>query len=217
MKVTTLACIQGAWLPKFQPNRILDIGAGTGLLSLMAAQQFNCVIDAIEIDADAYHQLQENVNQSPWSDRIFCHHNDIKNFTKPNSIRYDLIISNPPFYSNQLKSKNHRLNQAKHQENLSITTLISVVAKLINRSGKISVLLPPAPTSRFMGLGEQYSLFPNEQLVISDNEINKPIAVISLLSNAPAIPSVKHIAIKKGDGCYSEDFISLMKDYYLYL
>lgn len=217
MKVTTLACIQGAWLPEFMPRSILDIGAGTGLLSLMAAQKYDCKIDAVEIDQDTYSQLKENSDRSPWKNRIKCHHDDVVNFTRHNSMKYDLIISNPPFYKNQLKSPDNKINHARHETGLSNEDLIDVSSRLISDFGKISILLPPAETTKLAELCRRKSLFFSDQLVISDSEKKEPNAIITILSKKPSNMISKNLIIKTESGSYSSRFISLLEPYYLHL
>lgn len=216
MKVTTVACIQGAWLPHFSPNKILDIGAGTGLLSLMAAQQYNSEIDAIEIEQEAFDQLKENINQSPWKDRIKCYHDDIKDIDKHTSKRYDLIISNPPFYEKQLKSSNNQINYARHETGLTINELIDISTRLINESGKVSILLPPAETTILTKICKHKSLFLSDQLVISDSKKKEPNAIVTILSKKTSKLTIKNLTIKKGNRTYSSEFISLLDAYYLY-
>ena len=217
MKVTTLACIQGAWLPDIKPKHILDIGAGTGLLSLMAAQKYECKIDAVEIEQDAFSQLKENSLQSPWGNRINCHHDDIINFARHNSSKYDLIISNPPFYKNQLKSSKAKINHARHEVGLTIEELIDASSRLISDSGKISILLPPIETTRLTEYCKRNSLFFSNQLVISDSEKKEPKAIVTILSKIPSNPIIRKFIIKNDNGTYSSEFISLLDAYYLYL
>lgn len=217
MKVTTVACIQGAWLPHFSPKEILDIGAGTGLLSLMAAQQYPCKISAIDIENNTFDQLTENVVQSPWYNRINCYHDNIKNFAKHNSKRYELIISNPPFYKDQLKSPYELINYAKHETSLTVQELIDISAHLLKESGKISILLPPKETTMLPVFCKYNSLFPSDQLVISDSEKKGPNAIVTILSKKPSKLTTKILIIKNDDGSYSSEFISLLKAYYLNL
>ena len=217
MKVTTVACIQGAWLPHFSPSKILDIGAGTGILSLMAAQEYHGEIDAVEIEHEAFDQLKENIIQSPWNDRIKCYHDNIKNFAKHNSKRYDLIISNPPFYKNQLKSPNDKINHARHETGLSIKTLIDISTRLINEPGKISILLPPNETIKLVEFCKRKPLFLSDQLVISDSPKKEPKAIVTILSNKPSKSIIKKLIIKNENGLYSPEFNSLLEAYYLNL
>jgi len=217
MKVTTLACIQGAWLPDFMPINILDIGAGTGLLSLMAAQKYDCKIDAVEIEQDTFSQLKENSAQSPWNSRIKCHHTDVINFAKNINNKYDLIISNPPFYKNQLKSSNDKINHARHETGLSNEDLIDVSSRLISESGKISILLPPAETKKLAEACQRKFLFFSDQLLIKDSEKKEPKAIVTILSKKPSKLISKKMIIKNDNGAYSSNFISLLEPYYLYL
>lgn len=217
MKITTLACIQGAWLPDISPKNIIDVGAGTGLLSLMVAQKFDGEIDAVEIDGAAFLQLRENINQSPWNHRIRCHHTGISVFEKENKIPFDFIITNPPFFRNQLKSSKAKVNLAKHEDGLLLEDLIKICSKLIGEWGIISILLPVAAVDDLKRYCSHYSLNISDQLVITDSGNKKPNAIISYLSRSRLNPWTKQICIKNRNGDYSKEFIALLKDYYLNL
>ncbi|MEM8894752.1 MAG: methyltransferase [Bacteroidota bacterium] len=124
MKVTTEGCILGAWARFNQPKRILDIGTGTGLLSLMLAQRYPTgIIDAVELDEKAAQQAKQNFRKSPWSSKLTAHHCCIKDFEAVNGRCYDLIICNPPFFKNDLKSTNSQKAKAIHNDNLSQSLL----------------------------------------------------------------------------------------------
>src|SRR5215831_18097201 len=121
MKVTTDACILGASIPVPVYGKILDVGAGTGLLSLMMAQRTQCDIDGVEVDEESYRQAHENFQNSPWSDRLKIVHDDFKKFNP--DYKYDLVITNPPFYENSYRSANPALNAAKHNDRLPFKDL----------------------------------------------------------------------------------------------
>ena len=135
MKVCTDACLFGAWvankieLNEINADNILDIGCGTGLLSLMLAQKTKAQIDAVEIDKNAFEQAKENINLTEWKEQINIHHGSIIDF-KSNK-KYDLIICNPPFYENQLKSVDSARNKAMHATTLSYKDLIFVLKNKI--------------------------------------------------------------------------------------
>lgn len=217
MKVTTVACIQGAWLPDFSPNRILDIGAGTGLLSLMTAQVYGGIIDAVEIEDDAFYQLQENIARSPWADKISCHHMDINKFAVPAGDEYDFIICNPPFFGGQLQSADPKTNQARHQISLTIKDLIGIAARALTRYGKISILLPPLETAKLAAICEEKSLFQSARLAISNTEKKEPKAIVTILTKEPSKFKTAKLIVKNSNGVYSSDFQSLLKAYYLNL
>jgi len=215
MKVTSLACIQGAWLPDIQPCKILDIGAGTGLLTLMAAQKFNGDFDSVEIERNAFQQLVENVSGSGWHDRINCHHKDIRNFANENSTTYDFIITNPPFYQKQLSSPDSTINQARHSTDLDLKDLLSIVSKLLNPKGIASILLPVLETNLLIGQSMKQSLHATNQLIIHDQPHKAPIAIVTYFSKKSGNIIKKRISIKNSDNNWSGQYIALLRPYYL--
>ena len=217
MKVSTLACIQGAWLPDCSPKRVLDIGAGTGLLSLMAAQKYNCKIDAVEIEEDAFFQLCENVSKSPWESRVECHNFDIKKFATDRKTRYDFIITNPPFFNRQFKSSDDRINLARHEKGLVLEDLVQICNNLLSEHGIASIILPPLETKKLMSHCRNKCLYISAQLVITDSPQKEPKGIISYISRAKTTPCTKKLFIKMANGEYTSDFVKLLKDYYLYL
>ena len=217
MKVTSLACIQGAWLPDIEPQQVLDIGAGTGLLTLMAAQKYQAHFDAVEIDALAFEQLYENIQESPWHGSITCFHDSIQKFAKQNSITYDLIITNPPFFTNQLKSPNGRINMARHEDGLTMETLMEICSGLLNPDGLISILLPISETQKMLSFAATLSLFPVRQLTVRDRPFKMPKAAVTLLGQTDTLPHSGQHIIKDQKGKYTKQFKSLLSAYYLNL
>ena len=144
MKIGTDGVLLGAWTPLINnPFNILDIGAGTGILSLMLAQRSNAEqIDAIEIDEDAYEQCVENFEASPWGDKLFCFHAGLDEFVDEPEDEYDLIISNPPFYTDDYKSDNTSRDLARFEDALPFEELIEAAALLLSDNGIFSVIIP---------------------------------------------------------------------------
>ncbi|MGB3005267.1 MAG: methyltransferase, partial [Chitinophagaceae bacterium] len=144
MKVTTDSCLFGAWAAEqvhnleIEVNNILDIGTGTGLLSLMLAQNCNAAIDAIEIDKQTATQATENVQVSPFSEKIKIHFADVHQFGFEK--KYNIIISNPPFYENELKSEYKKKNIAHHNEGLLLKDLLTIIHKQLLPSGSFYLL-----------------------------------------------------------------------------
>lgn len=217
MKVTTLACIQGAWLPVQRPGRILDIGAGTGLLSLMAAQKYNVQIDAVEIEAAAYHQLLENINASPWKEKVTAHQANILDYAGESRLNFDLVISNPPFYNDQLTSPDSRVNLARHHTGLQLETLIEIIDTILTSRGKASLLLPPEESNILKDLIRPRPLFVSNQLIIHDRNDRPAKAIVSILSRSAASNQADTLVIKTETDAYSNEFKSLLGDYYLNL
>lgn len=214
MKVCTDACIQGAYTTAEEAVKILDIGCGTGLLSLMIAQRHpKAHIDAIEIDRSAFEQALENVRISPWAARINVEHLPIQSFfsAKP----YDLIIANPPFYPQHLRSPNQQRNQAQHQDSLSFFDLAKACKRLLAPYGFCSILLPPRQAAEFTLIAEGEGLFPGHELEISESEKHKPQRSIRFFYHKPQEkPSFRQLNIKDIQQDYSPAFRQLLKTYY---
>jgi len=217
MKVTSMACIQGAWTPEIQPKSILDIGAGTGLLSLMCAQRFEVPIDAVEIEKSAFQQMQENIAQSPWPEVIHPIHADIREYAAGCGKKYDFIIANPPFYKDQLKSPSDKLNMARHCTSLSLNDLAGLFPDLLNRDGTISILLPPSEHNLLHKLAVARGLHVFSELHIAEQK-DRPIRAIVFLLKKQAGPyNSRRLDIRQESGNYSEQYIDLMRPYYLHL
>jgi tRNA1Val (adenine37-N6)-methyltransferase len=219
MKVCTDACLFGAWVAaKIKDSTdiqsILDIGTGTGLLSLMIAQKSKAVIDAVEIDTAAALQAKENIDTSSFKNQIHVIEGDIKHITFKKA--YDLIISNPPFFNNDLKSENQKRNLALHSEALSFDDLLSSAALITNNGAVFSVLLPWHRTNPFISKAASYQFFLREQVLVRQTEKHNYFRSMLCFVKKQTVTTKKEIIIKK-EGQYSPEFIELLKDYYLYL
>ncbi len=217
MKVCTDACILGAYTNNENLKRALDIGTGTGLLSLMLAQKSDSPIDAVEINEEAYTQACENVNNAPWQKQIQVHHSSIQHFSKNTKEQYDFIISNPPFYQNHLQSNTPSKNTAHHTASLSQKSLLFCVDKLLTNQGKFVVLLPKSQSEQFEELAKNHQLYISEKLLIRDRVASTNIKIITTYQRKKSNFITKELIIKGDDGSYSADFIALLKDYYLHL
>jgi len=221
MKVCTDSCLFGAWVASriesvsLCPKTILDIGTGTGLLSLMLAQKSNASIDAVEIDTNAFEQATENISASPWKERISLFNIDIKKWNTP--LKYDLIISNPPFYENDLLPEDDGRNISKHSAALNLEQLLFVVKKLLSNDGMFAVLLPWHRTAVFENLAMQHSLFIKEKLDVRQTTAHNYFRTILLFQNHETITSANEMSIKDDNDQYSTGFRNLLKDYYLHL
>jgi tRNA1Val (adenine37-N6)-methyltransferase len=142
MKVGTDGVLLGSWAPVNGERRILDVGTGTGLIALMLAQRSDAMIDALEIDALACEEAKFNFEQSPWGDRLRVYHIDFQQFADYGGGNYDLIISNPPFFVNALKTTNPTLAVARHNDRLTFQQLISGARELLCNSGRLCVVVP---------------------------------------------------------------------------
>lgn len=221
MKATTDSCLFGAWVASdLQKNnsarKLLDIGAGTGLLSLMIAQKnTKLYIDAIEIDNEAASQALENSSLSVWKERIKIINSDARDF-KPKS-KYDIIISNPPFYENELPSENKQRNIAHHSEELSLDDLLKTISKTIYPTGSFYLLLPYKRNDQIENLLSR-NQFCISQKVLIRQSVNHNFFRIFIKAGLQNVPIVEEeISIRDNNQQYTKEFTNLLKEYYLNL
>lgn len=220
MKVTTDACIFGAWVPEGKYERMLDIGTGTGLLALMLAQKSDGVIDAVEVDEAAAYQAGENFKQSPWHQRLHIIHQDVLQFSLKKEGKYDLIVCNPPFFEGNLPSEAHNKNLAKHSVLLSRLQLCEVVGRLLKPDGLFYVLFPAHEAELFQSLAGGYGLTTLYTTAIVNNPDGQVLRTMTCMQRKSCRDEdikMTNLYIRKDNGDYSEDFIQLLKPYYLYL
>lgn len=219
MKVTTDCCLFGAIIANefsgIKNLKILDIGTGTGLLSLMLAQKNeSAYIDAVEIDHDAAIQADENFKASIFSKQITLHHADIKQFHS--DIKYDLIICNPPFYEDDLKSPDAKRNKALHDSALLLDELINIVPKQMNENGILAVLLPAKRTAGFFMSAKNQALYCYKNFEVRQTENHSVFRNILFFSRKNTATEIASLTIKIKQE-YSVAFKNLLKDYYMYL
>ncbi|MFI1745100.1 tRNA1(Val) (adenine(37)-N6)-methyltransferase [Thalassobellus sediminis] len=217
MKVGTDGVLLGAWSSiKHNPFSILDIGAGTGILALMLAQRCDAeLIDAIEIDDSTYEQCVNNFEQSPWGDRLFCYHASLEEFTEEIEDKYDLIISNPPFYSEDFKTENTQRDLARFNDAMPFEHLIESVSKLLSEDGVFSVIVPFKEEIPFIKLASKHNLLLNKTLHIKGNPNSEIKRSLLEFSFRESDVNINELIIETERHQYTEDYINLTKDFYL--
>ncbi len=219
MKVCTDACLFGAHvaneIQQLPVKNILDIGTGTGLLSLMLAQKTSAIIDAVEIDAEAFTQAKENIEQSPWKEKITIYNADILKFQA--NKKYDCIISNPPFFEADLKSGDEKKNFAKHDTSLTFTALLKVFDANLSPAGFFTVLLPFHRSNYFEEEAAKINFNLTKKILIKQTPKHNHFRSILIFSIKKLETIQEEIIIKNEEGNYSAKFIELLKDYYLHL
>lgn len=217
MKVTTDACIQGAWTPVPISGNILDIGTGTGLLSLMVAQRSSgAKITALEIDKDAAQQASANFEASTWRTSIDVQQADFMEWES--AAKYDLIICNPPFFLNSLRSPEENRNMAKHTNELTLEGILQRCKAILKESGILSLLLPTDTYLMIEPLFAKQGLYEMARLEVRHKPDGRTNRIVTLLSPAArADKQVTQLHIYEADGVYSGEFKKLLRDYYLHL
>lgn len=219
MKVCTDACLFGAWTAaiindvEIAPTNILDIGTGTGLLSLMMAQVSSAQIDAVEIDSGAAIQTTANCKASPWKEQIKVIHNQVQALEKNDKL-YDFIISNPPFYEQDLKSPDVYKNIAHHSDALTLKELLASVNKLLSQNGQFAVLLPFERKALFLAMAEKEGFYLVKSTDVQQTEKHLPFRTMLLFSRTQKTVKTDSMVIKMNNE-YSPEFRALLTPYYL--
>ncbi len=220
MKVCTDACLFGAWVAekvqseKYGPQSILDIGTGTGLLGLMVAQVNKAMIDAVELDEPAAEQAGENFETSPWQERLQVIRGDARTILLGR--KYDFIISNPPFFENDLKSGNIGRNLALHSEELNLQELLSVVQKHLSGDGKFALLQPYHRKNECIKMAMEAGFYLVEEVAVKQTPAHSFFRVMLLFGTDQAAVISSEISIRDDD-TYTTAFSVLLKAYYVKL
>lgn len=220
MKIGTDAVLLGAWSPI--PKNIfsvLDIGSGTGVLSLMLAQRTLAEqIDAIEIDEEAYEQCVQNFENSNWGDRLFCYHAGLDEFVEEmEDESYDLIISNPPFYTDEYKSDTEKRNVARFQDALPFEELIDSAANLLNEFGVFSVIIPCKEEEKFIQIAKQFHLHPFKITRVKGTPNSELKRSLLAFTWDEQITIEDELIIEVTRHQYTQEYIQLTKEFYLKL
>jgi tRNA1Val (adenine37-N6)-methyltransferase len=219
MKIGTDGVLLGAWTSVQDAYSILDIGAGTGILALMLAQRSDAEqIDALEIDEDAYEQCVENFENSSWADRLFCYHAALDEFVEEmEDEKYDLIISNPPFYTEDYKSGDTARNMARFAEALPFEELIKFASELLSDEGSFAVIIPYSEEEYFLKLSEQVNLFPNRITRVRGTESTPLKRSLLQLSFTEKPFSSNELILEESRHQYTKDYQKMVAPFYLKL
>jgi tRNA1Val (adenine37-N6)-methyltransferase len=217
MKVGTDAVLLGAWIIPNGSKQILDIGTGTGVVALMLAQKTDATIDAIDIDENAYEQATQNVSESKFVSQISVIHSSLQTYSKSTDKKYNLIVTNPPYFEQSLKSSDEQRSFARHADVLPFEELIDGVIKLLDIKGKFCLILPTLEAEKFRVLAQKKGLFLSKLLRVK-SKINKDTDKRHLMQFefTPTEFSEKTIAIELDERHqYSDEYKELTKDYYI--
>lgn len=219
MKVGTDGVLLGAWAKPKEAFSVLDIGTGTGLIAMQMAQKsYAEVIDALEIEDNAYVQAVDNFEVSDWGDRLFCYHASLQEFVvEMEEEEYDFIISNPPFYTSTVKEDTidtSRLN-ARHVESLSYNELLKGSSKLLSKQGECAFIIPYQEEASFLHIAENVGLFPNRITRVKGTAQSIIKRSLLQLSFQKCHPDITELIIEIDRHIYTQEYIDLVKGFYL--
>ncbi len=218
MKVGTDGVLLGAWCNVDGARRVLDIGTGSGLIAVMIAQRNPlCLIEGVEIDRASHEQAAQNAAGSPWGDRIDIYHACFNGFSKSNEHKYDLIVSNPPFFRNSLASPLPSRTTARHSGSLSTGRLAEGVDRMLSAGGRFSIILPVPESSKFIKEAGLRELHCRRATRVKPNPGKPPKRILMEFTRHPGKTEESDLVIELDRRHkYSDEFKKLTGDFYLY-
>ena len=216
MKVGTDGVLLGAWADVAGAASILDAGAGTGLIALMLAQRSPATIVAVEIDDEAYREACFNVSQSPWPGRIEVRHAAFQDFAAQTTQKFDLLVSNPPFFENDLPAPDRQRSTARHNHLLPFDELLAGAAKLLSANGKLAVILPSRQADNFIPKAREQELYLVRNTLVKANPAKAPHRCLLEFSPVPGLLREELLVIENGrHHDYTEAYKQLTREFYL--
>lgn len=217
MKVGTDAVMLGAWAEVEKAGHILDAGTGSGILALMAAQRnLLSTIHAIDVDAESVKEAAVNFGRSPWSNRLCARQADLRSYTPELKLSYDLILSNPPFFENHIKTSDARRNLARHTDSLSFADLLGACSRLLSAKGRASMVLPWEAGRQIIQFAPSYGLWPSRILNIIPVEGREPNRMNLELNKLPGASLCEsNFVIRNTSMQFTHEYRELLKDFYL--
>jgi len=215
MKICTDAVLFGAMAPVNPGGRVLDIGTGTGVLALMAAQLGAAKVTAVELTQEAFKEAGINFNNSLWTDRLEAVHQDIQSFALTANRQYDLIISNPPFFENHLKTGDTLRNSARHTDQLPFTDLIGIAEQLLSPPGLFYLLLPAHAVAKFSAQALAVGFYLINQTDFRGYTHNEAKVSALTFSRTEAVFTARLLTIYATHNVYSQDSERYLADFLL--
>lgn len=214
MKVGVDSVLLGAWAEIGDAATILDVGCGTGLLSLMMAQRSSASITGIDIDADACHEAKMNAGLSPWPERINIQQIPFQEFARKNISAFDLVISNPPYFENSSKPGDLKRKSARHNDELPFHEFLEGCAQILHPHGRIAVILPAGKAHEFASLAANYGYSRNRMLMVRHFP-DKPCHRILMEFSQNKITGIEETLVIEAEGRYTEAYRNLTGEFYL--
>ncbi len=216
MKVGTDAVLLSAWVDLKNVNTALDIGTGSGIIALMLAARGVRQVDAVELDKMSAEEAEENFKNAPFNNFLKIYNEDFNTFYRQHPIQYDLVISNPPFFLNDMRPADEQRKQARHTDTLSYKDLISGAKKLLKETGTFSVVLPYFESRFFTEEALKQGFFVKRKLIIFPKPCKEPNRINLELSREPVSDAItEKFIIRNEDGKFADQYKNLLGEYYL--
>ncbi|NOR76606.1 MAG: methyltransferase [Draconibacterium sp.] len=216
MKVGTDGALLGAWTNILGIKKVLDVGAGTGLISLMIAQRSSAKIIGIEIEKNAAEEANENIQRSRWKNRVAIENISFQEFEISTKEKFDLIISNPPFFSNSYKNENTNLAIARHNDLLPFSDLIKCSVNLLSENGKLAIILPVIQAKIFIELTKKEGLNLSRLTKVKPNAKKETNRFLMEFTQKETLLKTDYLTIYTERGTdYTESYKQLTRDFYL--
>lgn len=215
MKVGTDAVLLGAFIEMGETQQILDIGCGSGVIALIAAQKSKAQIRGVDIDKNSVDQSHENFKNSKWAHRLVAEQVSLQRLAEKSGPQYDLIISNPPFFENDLKSPTEIRNTARHNDSLSFSDLLSSSRQLLQAQGRLAVVLPFTEGEIFIQLASSHSFFLHRKIVIYPKPSKKANRLVLEFKLQNGLTQREDLIIREENNEYSAHYRHVTKDFYL--
>lgn len=215
MKVGTDAVLLAALVEMSECNSILDIGCGSGVISLMCAQKSKAEISAIDIDQNSVEQAHENFESSKWKSRFTATECSLQEYAKLSEHKFDLLISNPPFFENALKSPLETRNKARHNDTLSSEDLLTSAHRLLNTHGKLALILPFSEGKEFIKIASSHQFYLQRRVEIQPKASKIANRLVLEFVLSPCETTKENIIIREEGNDYTEEYRCVTKDFYL--
>jgi tRNA1Val (adenine37-N6)-methyltransferase len=216
MRIGTDAVLLGSWINPENTSSILEIGTGCGVIALIMAQKCDAVITAIDIDEKSVSQADMNFRNSSWNIRMRALHCSFQEFAGHHPDKFDLIITNPPYFTNSLRSPLKSRNIARHDDQLNARDLLKGVPGILGNDGKFCLILPAEDAIKFQDYAKEHSLFLKRQLMVKPKPGSKPNRIAMEFSFTPGESIITdEIIIRREDNSFTDAYREMTRDYYL--
>jgi len=216
-RITTDSVLLGAWAAVEEASHILDIGTGTGILALMAAQRSDARIVAIEPDRNSFMQAGLNFAASPWHERITLFNTSLQDYRPGGNMLFDAIITNPPYFVDSLLNPSEEKARTRHTVSMSHTDLLEAVTRLLTPAGRLHLVLPVNEAAKLTELASGYGLHCCKRMIVKPAPAKPPARVLMAIRRGSPLNCEESVMVieKGGRHLYSDEYVSLTKDFYL--